>query len=106
MWWWRPGAHGPAANGEGPDKAAYYCHRKRELVDIIAHPTGRIIGQREAYDLDLQPCSRRRPEQALPWRSTPTPRLDISDVNAKAAKEAGVRIAINSDAMRPGSYWS
>ncbi len=72
---------------------------ENENVDVIAHPTGRIIGQREAYDLDLQAVfeAAARTGTALEINAYPS-RLDLDDVNAKAAKEAGVRIAINSDA--------
>ena len=72
---------------------------ENENVDVIAHPTGRIIGEREAYDLDLQAVfeAAARTGTALEINAYPS-RLDLDDVNAKAAKEAGVRIAINSDA--------
>ena len=72
---------------------------ENENVNVIAHPTGRIIGEREAYDLDLQAVfeAAARTGTALEINAYPS-RLDLDDVNAKAAKEAGVRIAINSDA--------
>lgn len=72
---------------------------ENENVDIIAHPTGRIIGQREPYDIDLQAVfeAAARTGTAMEINAYPT-RLDLSDVNAKAAKEAGVKMAINSDA--------
>jgi len=72
---------------------------ENENVDIIAHPTGRVIGQREPYDIDLQAVleAAARTGTALEINAHPS-RLDLSDVNAKAAKEAGVKMAVNSDA--------
>jgi len=72
---------------------------ENENVDIIAHPTGRIIGQREPYDLDLQAVleAAARTGTALEINAHPS-RLDLSDVNARAARKMGVKIAINSDA--------
>lgn len=70
-------------------------------VDIIAHPTGRLISRRRGYPLDIA----RLLECAA---STKTAleincyydRLDLSDVNARRAKEAGVKISLGSDAHR------
>ena len=72
---------------------------ENENVDIIGHPTGRIIGQREPYDLDMASVfeAAARTGTALEINSYPG-RLDLNDVNARAAKEAGVRMCINTDA--------
>jgi DNA polymerase (family X) len=72
---------------------------ENENVDIIAHPTGRIIDQREPYEVDMQAVlqAAARTNTAMEINSHPS-RLDLSDVNAKAAKELGVRLCINSDA--------
>jgi DNA polymerase (family 10) len=72
---------------------------ENENVDIIGHPTGRIIDQREPYEVDMQAIleTAARTNTALEINSHPS-RLDLSDVNAKAAREMGVRLCINSDA--------
>ena len=72
---------------------------ENENVDIIGHPTGRIINQREASDVDLQTVleAAARTGTALEINAHPS-RLDLNDVNARAAKEMGVRLCINSDA--------
>ena len=72
---------------------------ENENVDIIGHPTGRIIDQREPYEVDMQAVLKAaaRTNTALEINSYPS-RLDLSDVNARAAKEMGVKISINSDA--------
>ena len=75
---------------------------ENENVDIIGHPTGRIIDQREPYEMDMQAVleAAARTNTALEINSYPS-RLDLSDVNARAAKEMGVRMSINSDAHDP-----
>jgi DNA polymerase (family 10) len=72
---------------------------ENEHVDVIAHPTGRIIGQREPYDLDLPAVleAAARTGTALEINSYPS-RLDLGDASARAARDAGARLAINSDA--------
>ncbi|MDD2756196.1 MAG: DNA polymerase/3'-5' exonuclease PolX [Methanothrix sp.] len=72
---------------------------ENENVDIIAHPTGRIIDQREPYEVDMQAVLRAaaRTKTVMEINSHPS-RLDLNDVNAKAAKEMGVMLCINSDA--------
>jgi DNA polymerase (family 10) len=72
---------------------------ENENVDIIGHPTGRIIDQREPYEMDMQAVldAAARTKTTLEINSYPS-RLDLSDVNAKAAKEMGIKMSINSDA--------
>jgi DNA polymerase (family 10) len=67
-------------------------------VNIIAHPTGRLWGTRAPYELDFNEVYRAAKDSntALEINSYPT-RLDLNDKNARRAKEAGVRIAINTD---------
>jgi DNA polymerase (family 10) len=67
-------------------------------VSILAHPTGRLIGEREAYDVDLDAVFRtaKRHGKAVEINSYPQ-RLDLNDVQARRAAELGVLIAINTD---------
>jgi DNA polymerase (family X) len=71
------------------------------LVDVIAHPTGRLIGRREPYavDLDAVFAAAARTGTMLEINANPD-RRDLSDVNARAAASAGVRLVIDSDAHR------
>lgn len=68
-------------------------------VDIIAHPTGRLIGEREGADLDMEAVFRAAAETdtALEVNAHPA-RLDLSDVHVRRAVELGVKLAISSDA--------
>lgn len=68
-------------------------------VDLIAHPTGRLLGRREGYDVDLEMLIELAKETntALELNANPN-RLDLSAEWLKKAEEAGVVIAINTDA--------
>jgi DNA polymerase (family X) len=74
------------------------------LVNVIAHPTGRLIGRREPYavDLDAVFTAAARTGTMLEINANPD-RRDLSDVNARAAARAGVKITIDSDAHRTGT---
>jgi len=68
-------------------------------VDIIGHPMGRILGQREesAIDVDALISSAAKTGTVLEINSIPE-RLDLADVYVRQAIELGVRLAVNSDA--------
>jgi DNA polymerase (family X) len=69
------------------------------FVHIIAHPSGRLIGSREPYDVDMAKiisCARER-GIALELNAHPD-RLDLLDTQCQAARQAHVPVAINSDA--------
>jgi len=67
-------------------------------VDVIGHPTGRIISRREGYEIDLGAIfdAAEKTGTALEINAHPD-RLDLSDIHAKSASERGIKIAINSD---------
>lgn len=68
-------------------------------VDIIGHPSGRIIGQREPYEVDWPEIFRacRKYGTALEISAFPN-RLDLRDYLCQEAKKFGVRFAISTDA--------
>ena len=69
------------------------------LVDAIGHPTGRMIGRREPYALDLDRVIAKAAETGTFLEINANPnRRDLNDVYARAAAEAGVTIVIDSDA--------
>lgn len=70
-------------------------------VDIIAHPTGRLIGKREEYAVDMEELLRvaRETGTALEINASPE-RLDLKDLHIRRAKEAGVKMVVNTDAHR------
>lgn len=67
-------------------------------VHIIGHLTGRLIGQREGVDLDLEAVVKEaaRTGTALELNAQPQ-RMDITDVLCRMAKDVGVRVAIGTD---------
>lgn len=69
------------------------------FVDMISHPTGRLIQKRDEYAIDFEKILKaaKKTGTALEINSHPV-RLDLKDVYIKKAKEAGVKMAINSDA--------
>jgi DNA polymerase (family 10) len=74
-------------------------------VDVIAHPTGRLIGEREGADLDMEPVMRAAAETGTALEVNAYPRrLDLDDVHVRRAIELGVKLAINSDAHDVSSF--
>ena len=68
-------------------------------VDIIGHPTGRLIPDREGADLDMDAVLNAAAETGVALEINAHPsRLDLDDVYARRAKELGIPISINTDA--------
>lgn len=66
---------------------------------ILAHPSGRLIGERAAYDVDMERLIRAARQRGCFLELNAHPeRLDLSDVYCKMAKSEGVLISIASDA--------
>ncbi len=71
---------------------------KNPNIDVISHPTGRILKRRDEYQIDFDKILRAAREfgTILEINSFPE-RLDLRDQNIKRAKEAGVKMVINTD---------
>jgi len=68
-------------------------------VDIIGHPTGRLIPDREPADLDMEAVLQAAAESGVALEINAHPaRLDLDDVYARRANELGIPISINTDA--------
>jgi len=76
---------------------------ENENVDIIAHPTGRLIQKRPAYELDFDKIfdAAKETTTALEINSFPV-RLDLKDAHVRNALNAGVKLTINTDAHNTG----
>ncbi len=66
---------------------------------ILAHPTGRLIGRREPYQVDMLRIIRKARERRCFLEINAHPeRLDLTDIHCRMAKEEGVLLAVNTDA--------
>ncbi len=71
-------------------------------VDILAHPTGRLINKREPMDFDLDAVLSSAAEHRVAVELNAHPdRLDLKDLHLMKARDLGVMIVINTDAHRP-----
>ena len=72
---------------------------KNKCAHIIAHPTGRLLGARDAYDIDLEEIleAARETNTQLEINAFPQ-RLDLNDLNCHRAKETRVKLALGTDA--------
>jgi DNA polymerase (family 10) len=70
-------------------------------VDCVGHPTGRKINRRPPYELDFERVCDAAVETGTFLEINAQPdRLDLTDMLARAAAEAGVRIVVSTDAHR------
>ncbi|MFW6421206.1 MAG: DNA polymerase/3'-5' exonuclease PolX [Candidatus Bipolaricaulota bacterium] len=71
------------------------------LVSVLAHPTGRMIGEREPYEVDLEKVmeAAKKHHCAMELNASPQ-RLDLTDYHCKMAKEKGVKVVISTDSHR------
>ena len=69
-----------------------------EQVNFLAHPTGRLIGKREPYEVDIEQIidAAKQTDTRLEINSFPD-RLDLDDTHAKLAKDQGVKFVIGTD---------
>jgi DNA polymerase (family 10) len=70
-------------------------------VDAIGHPTGRIVGKREPYPLDFDRVARAAAAAGCLLEVNGSERLDLPDTLAAAAKQAGCRFVLSTDAHDP-----
>lgn len=94
-----------AALSQEPDKATRRLLKAIEnpYVTIIGHPTGRLINRREGLSPDIKALVRAVGERGIALEINANHwRLDLRDSHARAAIEAGVKLAINTDAHGPG----
>ncbi|MEW5901948.1 MAG: DNA polymerase/3'-5' exonuclease PolX [Acidobacteriota bacterium] len=70
-------------------------------VNIFSHPSGRLINERPPYEVDMEKIITAARERGCHLELNAHPdRLDLNDVDARMAKEMGVKVAISTDAHR------
>lgn len=68
-------------------------------VDIIGHPTGRLVGKREGADIDMSEMLKAAADHGVMMEiNAHFKRLDLDEINAAAAKDLGIPIVISTDA--------
>jgi DNA polymerase (family 10) len=68
-------------------------------VNIIAHPTGRLLGKRQGYEVIVDEVLKEARENNIILEINASPdRLDLNDILARKAKEMGIKMAVNTDA--------
>jgi len=83
----------------GPEMTARICRAlENPHVRILVHPTGRLLGSREPYDVDLEQvfAAARRHGKAVEINASPW-RLDLKDTHARRARDLGLLLAIDTD---------
>ena len=67
--------------------------------NILAHPTGRLIGEREPYELDMERIIEAAKDRGCILEiNSQSDRLDLNDIHCRMAKEAEVKLAVSTDA--------
>jgi DNA polymerase (family 10) len=74
-------------------------------IDIIGHPTGRLLPDREGADLDMEAVLQAAANSGVALEINANPaRLDLDDIFAFRALELGCLLAINTDAHQPANF--
>jgi DNA polymerase (family 10) len=78
---------------------------QNRYVHIIGHPTGRLIAEREPFEIDMERviAAARELECYLEINSQPE-RLDLNDLHAHAAKSKGVKLSVSTDSHATSSF--
>jgi DNA polymerase (family 10) len=71
---------------------------RNPLVGIVAHPTGRLLGERDPYDADMEAVLREAAARGVAMEINAHPaRLDLSEYHVRMAKRYGVPLVISTD---------
>ena len=78
---------------------------KNRHVSILGHPTGRLIGVREPYEIDMDHVLSAAHDLGCCVEINAEPdRLDLNDIHAHAAKSKGVKVAVSTDAHSVNAF--
>ncbi len=74
-------------------------------VDILGHPTGRLLLRREAYAVDIPRVIEAAARHGVALEiNSQVDRMDLNDLHARLAKERGVKLVIDSDSHSTGGF--
>ena len=74
------------------------CAISNPHVDILFHPTGRILGKRDAYEVDMEAVIKAAKKYNVVLEVNALDRLDLKDEHIRLAVDAGAKLVIDSDA--------
>ena len=75
------------------------------VVDVIGHPTGRLLLRRDPYSLDIEQVFRAAARNGVAMEiNSQVSRLDLSDMHARMACARGVKLVISTDAHAPAGF--
>ncbi|MBI3632709.1 MAG: DNA polymerase/3'-5' exonuclease PolX [Candidatus Vogelbacteria bacterium] len=74
------------------------------FVNVIAHPTSRIVGSRAPFEFDFIKVAEHAKKHNVALEINSSYRLDLNDVHIRQAKEIGVKMVINSDAHTKSGF--
>jgi DNA polymerase (family 10) len=78
---------------------------RHPLVNVLNHPTGRLLGQRPGYELDLEAVLQCAASRGVAIEiNSQIHRLDLDDIWSRRAKDLGCRLVIDSDAHGPAHF--
>lgn len=78
---------------------------KNPYIKIFSHPTGRLLKRREEYQIDFDKILRAAKEYGVVLEINSYPeRLDLNDQNIRRAKEAGVKMVIDTDSHNKNHF--
>jgi DNA polymerase (family 10) len=90
-------------DGDGTDRIVTAV--EHPAVDVIGHPSGRLLNQRSGLDLDVDRVAAAAADHGVALEVNSDPRrLDLPGAAVQRAIEAGATIAIDTDAHRPGGF--
>jgi DNA polymerase (family 10) len=73
--------------------------------NILAHPSGRLINERQPYEVDMEGLIKAAKERGCLMEVNAHPdRLDLADIHCKLAKDMGVKLVISTDAHSVNDY--
>jgi DNA polymerase (family 10) len=75
------------------------------VVDVVGHPTGRLLLRRDPYRLDIEQVLDAAAKTGVAMEiNSQIHRLDLSDSHARLARACGVKLIISTDAHSPASF--
>ena len=96
-----------SAFGQGENEMTDRIVRAIEspVVDVVGHPTGRLLLRREPYQVDLERLAETAARLGVALEiNCQVDRLDLKDVHARLARERGAKLVISTDSHSPASF--